>query len=764
MKFIFVLLFSLLTMIGFGQSVTAPEPKSFTMNTAGQDASGFSLSGFNSTATLLCAIGLPQAPAGTTFNISTTTGLTPASGFNFVGNKTRLVFTGTMANINTALATLKVNTTATAGNVQISVSATVNPSGYFYNPSNGHFYRPISTTATYTNARTLSAQQTFKGQTGYLVTLTSSDEDNFIQQNVPQQNIWFALTDELTEAQWRIDAGPEAGTLIKTSNGQTAGNIQGQYNNWAPGEPNNSGNEDYAVTKWGGGSQWNDLPNHFSCAYVIEFGTWANPDDQTFTEFYSNSVIHSNGNTLRAQFTLNFGSNVDETKFRSKVITSTDDVTYNTNNALVALNGIGRVDLTNQIDTAQINGTGFKATINPGQVEYSYVNPNASWLNGDSRLLIDMRTFGSTTPSSVTNVKIFDAYEGPVTFLSSDAAWAQYRVPSPLTKITDGTSTFNANIRNVNGWNTDYAFTSNPTFGQNTMNKYHKISMDIQQSDLLTLLGSAVTVGDVYLAFKEFADKGILGDESKYFTSGIQFHNADVNDDGIFDERDCYALLTHLQGTTSLWPNPPALGDIMKIVNSSAYDNITKQNWNTYTGITRYRYPFTFTNGTLNSYSLDVTWKGDVNLSHSSQPNGFVASANSAVSEIKSMAVSSNSVGEAEADIMLEKVGDSVVATINLNPNGNQIGATQFDVFFDNSVLDFTSVQFSNSNSTNFGKNNGTFISIGSLSTSGGTISNIGYKVTFKPKTTVTNLLGLISVKSVETLNTSLNKIIVKVI
>ncbi len=187
----------------------------------------------------------------------------------------------------------------------------------------------------------------------------------------------------------------------------------------------------------------------------------------------SSSVIHSNGNTLRAQFTFNFGSNVDETKFKSKIITSTDDITYNTNNSLVALNGIGRVDLTSQIDTAQINGNGIKATINPGQVEYSYVNPNASWLNGDSRLLIDMRTFGNTTPSSVTSVKIFDAYEGPVTFLSSDASWAQYRVPSPLTKITDGTSSFNSNIRNVNGWNTDYAFTSNPTFGQNTINKYH---------------------------------------------------------------------------------------------------------------------------------------------------------------------------------------------------------------------------------------------------------------------------------------------------
>jgi len=71
---------------------------------------------------------------------------------------------------------------------------------------------------------------------------------------------------------------------------------------------------------------------------------------------------------LRAQFTFNFGSNVDETKFKSKVITSTDDITYNTNNTLVALNGIGRVDLTTQIDTAQINGDGYKASTSAGQV------------------------------------------------------------------------------------------------------------------------------------------------------------------------------------------------------------------------------------------------------------------------------------------------------------------------------------------------------------------------------------------------------------
>ena len=244
MKKILVTLLLLTSFLGFGQSVSAPDSKSFTQSTNGQDASGFVLSGFSSTATLLTSISLINPPSGTTFYLGTTTGLTAASGFTLSGNKTRLVIMGTMSNINTALASLKINTGSVVGSVQLSIAATVNPVGYFYNGVNGHFYRPISSGATYSNAKLLSSQQTFKGQQGYLVTITSSSEDQFIFNNVPQANIWFALTDEVAEGQWRIDAGPEAGTLIKTSNGQLNGNIQGQYNNWAGGEPNNSGNED----------------------------------------------------------------------------------------------------------------------------------------------------------------------------------------------------------------------------------------------------------------------------------------------------------------------------------------------------------------------------------------------------------------------------------------------------------------------------------------------------------------------------------------
>ncbi len=223
MRKLLVICFLLISFLGFGQSVSAPDSKSFLPSTTGQDASGFSLSGFNSTATILASISLVNPPSGTTFYLTTTTGLTAASGFTLIGNKTRLVVTGTMANINTALTSLKVNTGSVRGNIVLSVAATVNPTGFFYNGTNGHFYRPISTGTSYTGARAAALNTTFKGQQGYLVTITSADEDAFVFNNVPQTNIWFALTDEAVEGQWRIDAGPEAGTLIKTSNGQTAG-------------------------------------------------------------------------------------------------------------------------------------------------------------------------------------------------------------------------------------------------------------------------------------------------------------------------------------------------------------------------------------------------------------------------------------------------------------------------------------------------------------------------------------------------------------
>ncbi len=762
MKYLLVTLFLLTSFLGFGQSVSAPDSKSFLPSTNGQDASGFVLNGFSSTATLLASISLVSPPVGTTFNLGTTTGLTAASGFTLTGNKTRLVVTGTMANINMALASLKVNTGSVKGNVQLSVAATVNPTGYYYNGVNGHFYRPITTGNTYTGARTAAEATTFKGQTGYLVTITSADEDAFIYNNVPQMQIWFALTDEVTEGRWVIDAGPEKGTIIKTSNGQTAGNIQGQYNNWAGGEPNNSGNEDYAVTKWNG-TQWNDLPNGFYNPYVIEYGTWTNPDDATFTEFYTNSVTHSNGEVLTARFNFDFGGNVDETKFSAKANTFTNNLWGTTTNTSRVISGLGKVDLTNDLDTAKINGGGFRATTTGGQTEWCVVydyEPQSQRY----QILIDKREFPQgVSANNVTSLQLFDLYNGPITYQWDDGTWAAYWIYTP-TEFNFAGSTFTSNIRRAGFfWGLGAEF----TFAQNLMFKQHGIDLSYtNQTQLNTLYNSIVTVTDVYLAFKELSNGGIFGDQSGLeFTSGIQFMNADVDGNGIFNESDTYKLLQHLTGVAPL-TQYSTLTYLIKLYSKTEYDAITKSNWSTQFNSTRSLYPFNLNSGVLNNtYNVSATWVGDVNLSHSAQQTTSGVSTNS----IRTMSISTmNSPvsNQINANLMGENVGGKVVITISLDPLQQEVVGTQFQLNYDNTSLKFEKVEFvTKGNPTNFGTDRGSYVTLGSLITDGSTTldKTTEYKITFVPLIGVNSILGLTSVSTTDAVNKNGTQLKVKV-
>ena len=861
MKKIVTLLFLFISFLGFGQSVTAPDPKSFVVSTTGQDASGFELTGFSATSTLLTSISLINPPTGTTFYLNDTRGLVAASGFTLSGNKTRLVVTGTMASINTALAALKINTGTITGDINISVAATVNQSGFYFNGVNGHFYKPVTTGTTYTGARAASLLTTFKGQTGYLVTITSASENAFIFANVPQANVWFAATDEVIDGKWVIDAGPEKGTVMKTSNGQLNGNIAGVYNNWAGGEPNgyNHG-EDYAVTNWGGASTWNDLSNNWSNPYIIEYGTWSNPDDATFTEFYTNSVTHSNGQTIKALFGFKFNTTIDKSKFSAQIFKRDDGYSnWTAADGYKTLSGLGKVYLSNQIDTAKIYTTGiplaagtsdmqqfseadigkiyrititgttggaiwgtdiytsdtyipcaavhagfiangetkevyikvvqglneyigstrngvstsgyggwglsyqfvsaptsYKATISPGGVEWSYTNPNASWLSGNSRLLIDMRQIVNVDPTKISKVKILDAYDGPVTYTSHDNnGWAIYTVPSPLTKITDGTSAYNQYIRNMNGSNTDYAFQCGIGLTQVGAFKQHKMELNEYDSvQLRTLYNSVVTVSDVYLAFKELANGGIFGNQSgNEFTYGIQYINADVNDDGYFNEADCFKLLQNLTGTQNL-VSSYTLDNTIKVMPDSIYNLIGKSTWNSFTSYKGKTYSFSLLDDVISyNYDLAVSWKGDVNLSHSATP----PSNNITTMSVRT-AMSSPISNEINASILTEVIGDSIYAYITIDPLGQNVVGTQFQLNYDNSVLKFNGVQFTTKGSpTNYATNKGSYINLGSLVSDGSTNLDkmTTYKISFSSNTKLDNILGLISIGTTDAVNQS---------
>ena len=763
MKKLFLILFLFTSFLGFGQSVSAPDSKSFLQSTNAQDASGFVLSGFGATSTLLTSISLVEFPTGTTFVLNTTTGLTAASGFTLSGNKTRLVITGTMANINTALASLKVNTGSVVGNVKLSVAATINPTGFYYNGVNGHFYKPVTNGVTYTAARAASLLTTFKGQTGYLVTITSASENAFIYANVPQTNVWFAATDEVIDGRWVIDAGPEKGTVMKTSNGQNAGNIVGVYNNWAGGEPNGSNHsEDYAVTNWGGASTWNDLSNNWSNPYIIEYGTWSNPDDATFTEFYTNSVSHSNGEVLTAKFNFDFGSNVDETKFSTKANRYVNNLWSTTTNTSRSISGLGKVDITNDLDTAKVSGVGSKASTTAGQTEWAIINPYDANLGGH-QLLIDEREFDGTgvSPSDITWVKLFDIYDGPVSVYSVNGFWKTYIMPGNLTtKITS--STFQSQLRLQDGW---YGPKAEFTFSPIMSYKQHGIELTYtNQTDLNTLYNSVVTVSDVFLAFKELSNSGIFGNQSGLeFTNGIQFLNADVDGNGIFNEADTYKLLQHLTGVQSLAQNP-LLTFLMKLYSKSEYDAITKSNWNTQFNSTRSLFPFSLNTGTLNNtYNVNVTWRGDVNLSHSAQQTTTGVAGNS----IRTMSLSTNSVSnEINASLMGENVGGKVIVTISLDPLQQEVVGSQFQLNYDNTSLSFEKVEFTTKGTpTNFGTDRGSYITLGSLITDGSTLldKTTEYKITFVPKVELNGILGLTSITTTDAVNKNGTQLKVKV-
>ena len=855
-KIVTIFLLSLISFLGFGQSVMAPDPKSFIVSTTGQDASGFELTGFSATSTLLTSISLINPPTGTTFYLNDTRGLVAASGFTLSGNKTRLVVTGTMASINTALASLKVNTGTITGDINISVAATVNQNGYYFNGVNGHFYKPVTTGTTYTGARAASLLTTFKGQTGYLVTITSASENAFIFANVPQQNVWFAATDEVIDGKWVIDAGPEKGTVMKTSNGQLNGNIAGVYNNWAGGEPNgyNHG-EDYAVTNWGGQSTWNDLSNNWNNPYIIEYGTWSNPDDATFTEFYTNSVTHSNGETIKALFGFKFNSSIDKSKFSTQIFKRNDGYSsWMASDGYKPLSGLGKVYLSSQIDTAKIYTTGiplaagtsdmqqfnegdigkiyrititgttggaiwgtdiytsdtyipcaavhagfitngqtkevyikvvqglseyigstrngvstsgyggwglsyqfvspptsYKAITSPGQVEWCVIYDYDA-TNGRYRVGVDAREFIGTNiePSNVSKLKLLDLWDGPVEFKSYNSdSWAEYWINTP-TQFNYAGSTYASNLRSGNGF---YGVKVEFGFTQVGAYKQHKMQLnEYDSAQLKTLYNSIVTVSDVYMAFKELANSGIFGNQSgNEFTYGIQYKNADVNEDGVFNEADCFALLQNLTGTKDLVTSY-TLDNTIRLIPDSIYNLIGKSTWSSFQSFAGKEYPFTLMDNVISyNYDLSVSWKGDVNLSHSATPpsnNITTMSVRTAMSTLIS--------NDINASIMGENIGGKVVITISLDPLQQEVVGTQFQLNYDNSALEFQKVEFTTKgNPMNYGTNKGNYITLGSLITDGSTLldKTTEYKITFIPKIGIEGVLGLTSISTTDAVN-----------
>ena len=114
-----------------------------------------------------------------------------------------------------------------------------------------------------------------------MATLTNTDEADLLGKQSSGAG-WIGASDAAVEGQWLWVTGPEAGNQFW--NGAQGGVVTLPYNyaNWNIGEPNNSGNEDYAhINAPGTGfdGSWNDLSNagagsgdYQPKGYLVEYG------------------------------------------------------------------------------------------------------------------------------------------------------------------------------------------------------------------------------------------------------------------------------------------------------------------------------------------------------------------------------------------------------------------------------------------------------------------------------------------------------------
>lgn len=116
---------------------------------------------------------------------------------------------------------------------------------------------------------------------------------------------------------------------------------------------------------------------------------------------------------------------------------------------------------------------GTDATTVAGQTEWSVVTVNG-YGDGTSRVLVDVREFNGTNilPENIKSLQLFDLYSGPVEFVSKDASWATYKVPSSFTSLS--TSTFAPYIRNMG--NGDYGLKAEFEFNTNPSNSWGSIT------------------------------------------------------------------------------------------------------------------------------------------------------------------------------------------------------------------------------------------------------------------------------------------------
>jgi hypothetical protein len=237
-------------------------------------------------------------PSGVSSSFNTTTGV--------------LIFSGsaTAANWETVLRGVEFkSTTTTCYALQRRVTFVAGT--VFYNPLTEHFYEYVSGSTTWTNSYTNASNKSYFGRVGYLATIMSEAENNFIWK-LMANDAWMGASDDVNyintakgstfftsqsaaEGKWHWVTGPEKGQNFSNNNTPSTTLVSGMYHKWAPGEPNGT-SEAFGQFYSSNNGQWNDLANSSLPGYICEYGDMPG-DITTSTTILTRNIEVSNSSS-----------------------------------------------------------------------------------------------------------------------------------------------------------------------------------------------------------------------------------------------------------------------------------------------------------------------------------------------------------------------------------------------------------------------------------------------------------------------------------
>jgi hypothetical protein len=141
------------------------------------------------------------------------------------------------------------------------------------NPATGHYYLAVFVPEglAWNQAQTAAEASSYEGTTGHLATITSADESEFVVESFPQ-----AVASAPNHNPYWLGGFQPVGATEPAEGWQWVTEEPFDYQNWAPGEPNNASAPEQCLHFTHDGAslgQWNDQPcdDVTTRGYVVEY-------------------------------------------------------------------------------------------------------------------------------------------------------------------------------------------------------------------------------------------------------------------------------------------------------------------------------------------------------------------------------------------------------------------------------------------------------------------------------------------------------------